>query len=88
MDIEFYILRHQDAVYDRVYISFRTFQQKRDDSKDALDLVPIFFGDALWPKLIDNFLVIFTLEGAGRQIVDTRSIFGLLLTNVGYNGSN
>ena len=25
MDIEFYILRHQDAVYDRVYISFRTF---------------------------------------------------------------
>ena len=32
MDIEFYILRHQDAVYDRVYISFRTFQQKRDDS--------------------------------------------------------
>ena len=29
-----------------------------------------------------------TLEGAGRQIVDIRSIFGLLLTNLGYNGSN
>ena len=32
MDIEFYILRHQDAVYDRVYISFRTLKQKRNDS--------------------------------------------------------
>ena len=45
-------------------------------------------GDALWPKITDNFLDILTLEGAGHQIVDTRPIFGLLLTNLGYNGSN
>ena len=54
------------------------------------NLVPNFFltGDALWPKITDNFLDILTLEGAGHQIVDTRPIFGLLLTNLGYNGSN
>ena len=29
-----------------------------------------------WPKMMDNFLDILTLEGAGRQTVDTRSTFG------------
>ena len=38
--------------------------------------------------MMDNFLDILTLEGAGRQTVDTRSTSGLPLKSLGYKGSN
>ena len=37
---------------------------------------------------MDNLSDILTLEGAGRQNVDTRFTFVLLLTTLGYNGLN
>ena len=41
-----------------------------------------------WPKVLDNFWDIITLEGAGRQIIDTRSISGEPLKSFGHNHSN
>ena len=39
-------------------------------------------------KIMDNFLDMLTLEGAGGQTDDTRSTFRVPLKTLGYNGSN
>ena len=41
-----------------------------------------------WPKVLDNFWDIITLEGALRQIIDTRSTSGVPLKSSGHNHSN
>ena len=38
-------------------------------------------------KIMDNFLDMLTLEGAGGQTDDTRSTFRVPLKTLGYNGS-
>ena len=40
------------------------------------------------PKIMDNFLDMLSLEGAGGQTDDTRSTFRVTLKTLGYNGSN
>ena len=37
---------------------------------------------------MDNFSDVLTLEGAGRQRIDTMSTFRVPLKTLGYNGSN
>ena len=39
-------------------------------------------------KIMDNFLDMLTLEGAGGQTDDTRSTFRVPLKTLGYTGSN
>ena len=40
------------------------------------------------PEIMDNFLDMLTLKGAGGQTDDTRSTFRVPLKTLGYNGSN
>ena len=85
MDIEFNILRTQCKI--KFTYHSECFSKNVTHRRIILIWLQFFFftGDAYWLKMKDNFLDILTLEGAGRQIVDTRSIFGLLLTNSGSN---
>ena len=39
-------------------------------------------------KIMDNFLDMLTLEGAGGKTDDTRSTFRVILKTLGFNGSN
>ena len=77
MDIEFYILSTQSKI-EFTYHSGRLAKTQRWVGCSKFGSKFFFLtGDALWPKITDNFLDILTLEGAGHQIVDTRPIFGL-----------
>ena len=60
--------------------------QKIDRLARKIDFVPknISFS----PILVDTNLSYLTLEGPGRQTVDTRSTSGVALKSLGYNASN